>query len=254
MRSMKRIGSHARGRAIPGRCGAALCSPFGCDVRRHEGRRAQRNGQDVAVDESAHLAASRRRGSGPQPTEWSLEGGSPNSLSRQGWRSTTFKPGDVVTRAASADEGRHGRGPLRRREVRRRRANDRELAIAARASFDEARLLADCREHAVDLLKRNLTPAGVLAASPSERAAARGYTAIFGARRGRLCARHGDFGRPRARARGRHGPRDARGASGAERPDPEVRRSGQARGGFLVSRLHRCDALVADRARVSRRA
>jgi hypothetical protein len=30
-------------------------------------------------------------------TEWSLEGGSPNSLSRNGWRSTTFKPGDVVT-------------------------------------------------------------------------------------------------------------------------------------------------------------
>ena len=34
---------------------------------------------------------------GDQATEWSLEGGSPNSLSRQGWRSTTFKPGDVVT-------------------------------------------------------------------------------------------------------------------------------------------------------------
>jgi hypothetical protein len=30
-------------------------------------------------------------------TEWSIEGGSPNSLSRQGWRSTTFKPGDGVT-------------------------------------------------------------------------------------------------------------------------------------------------------------
>ncbi len=29
--------------------------------------------------------------------EWSLEGGSPNSLSRNGWRRTTFKPGDVVT-------------------------------------------------------------------------------------------------------------------------------------------------------------
>ena len=29
-------------------------------------------------------------------TEWSLESGSPNSLSRQGWRSTTFKPGDVI--------------------------------------------------------------------------------------------------------------------------------------------------------------
>ena len=30
-------------------------------------------------------------------TEWSLEGGSPNSLSRQGWRATSFKSGDVVT-------------------------------------------------------------------------------------------------------------------------------------------------------------
>jgi uncharacterized protein DUF6152 len=30
-------------------------------------------------------------------TEWSLEGGSPNTLSRRGWRPTTFKPGDVVT-------------------------------------------------------------------------------------------------------------------------------------------------------------
>lgn len=30
-------------------------------------------------------------------TEWSLEGGSPNSLSRRGWRPNSFKPGDVVT-------------------------------------------------------------------------------------------------------------------------------------------------------------
>jgi hypothetical protein len=29
--------------------------------------------------------------------EWSVEGGSPNSLSRTGWRSTSFKPGDTVT-------------------------------------------------------------------------------------------------------------------------------------------------------------
>ena len=29
--------------------------------------------------------------------EWSIEGGSPNSLVRQGWRKTTFKPGDKVT-------------------------------------------------------------------------------------------------------------------------------------------------------------
>lgn len=30
-------------------------------------------------------------------TEWSLEANSPNTLSRQGWRATTFKTGDVVT-------------------------------------------------------------------------------------------------------------------------------------------------------------
>jgi hypothetical protein len=29
-------------------------------------------------------------------TEWSIEGGSPNSLSRQGWRATTFKAGDRI--------------------------------------------------------------------------------------------------------------------------------------------------------------
>jgi hypothetical protein len=29
--------------------------------------------------------------------EWSIEGGGPNSLSRQGWRPTSFKPGDMVT-------------------------------------------------------------------------------------------------------------------------------------------------------------
>ena len=29
--------------------------------------------------------------------EWSVEAGSPNTLSRNGWRSTSFKPGDAVT-------------------------------------------------------------------------------------------------------------------------------------------------------------
>ena len=29
--------------------------------------------------------------------EWSVEGGGPNSLSRNGWRPSTFKPGDPVT-------------------------------------------------------------------------------------------------------------------------------------------------------------
>ena len=29
--------------------------------------------------------------------EWSIEGGGPNSLSRNGWRPSTFKPGDAVS-------------------------------------------------------------------------------------------------------------------------------------------------------------
>ena len=29
--------------------------------------------------------------------EWSVEAGSPNTLSRNGWRSTSFKPGDTVS-------------------------------------------------------------------------------------------------------------------------------------------------------------
>lgn len=36
-------------------------------------------------------------GNGTTATEWSIEGGSPNSLSRQGWRNTTFQAGDAVT-------------------------------------------------------------------------------------------------------------------------------------------------------------
>ncbi len=52
---------------------------------------------------------------------------------------------------------------------------------------EEARQLAACHAHAVALLQRNLTPAGILAASPGARAAERGYTAIFG-RDAAVCA------------------------------------------------------------------
>ena len=45
---------------------------------------------------------------------------------------------------------------------------------------DESQLLADCHARAIELLKRNSTPAGVLAAATTTRAAERGYTAIFG--------------------------------------------------------------------------
>jgi len=46
---------------------------------------------------------------GGAATEWSIEGGSPNSLSRQGWRSTTFKGGDaVVVRVNPMKDGTPG--------------------------------------------------------------------------------------------------------------------------------------------------
>jgi len=34
---------------------------------------------------------------GGEQVEWSIEAGGPNSLARQGWRPTTFSPGDEVT-------------------------------------------------------------------------------------------------------------------------------------------------------------
>ncbi len=33
---------------------------------------------------------------GGTPQEWSIEGGSPNGLSRQGWRRSTIKEGDAM--------------------------------------------------------------------------------------------------------------------------------------------------------------
>lgn len=39
------------------------------------------------------IVPGRNRGS----TEWSLEGGSPNTLSRQGWTKTILRPGDKIS-------------------------------------------------------------------------------------------------------------------------------------------------------------
>jgi glycogen debranching enzyme len=74
-------------------------------------------------------------------------------------------------------------------------------------SIREARLLAECHSRAVALLKRNLTPAGILAALPTARAHKRGYTAIFG-RDAAVCALgmalSGDVELERAAADGLH--------------------------------------------------
>src|SRR6201996_9084574 len=52
---------------------------------------------------------------------------------------------------------------------------------------DDQALLDACHSQSVDLLKRNLTPAGILAASATPQADKRGYTAIFG-RDAAVCA------------------------------------------------------------------
>jgi glycogen debranching enzyme len=53
--------------------------------------------------------------------------------------------------------------------------------------LDQQRLLEVCRSRSVGLLKRNMSPGGILAATPSARADKRGYTAIFG-RDAAVCA------------------------------------------------------------------
>ncbi len=63
----------------------------------------------------------------------------------------------------------------------------RPLNAAATRQPDEQSLLATCRAQSIALLTRNLTPAGILAASPGPRAGKRGYAAIFG-RDAAICA------------------------------------------------------------------
>ncbi len=52
---------------------------------------------------------------------------------------------------------------------------------------DSTELLATCHARAVELLKRNLAPEGIRAATVSDKSAKRGYTAIFG-RDAAICA------------------------------------------------------------------
>jgi glycogen debranching enzyme len=56
-----------------------------------------------------------------------------------------------------------------------------------RRTSDDSKLLAVCHARAVELLKKNSTPAGILAATATPRAEQRGYTAIFG-RDAAICA------------------------------------------------------------------
>lgn len=69
----------------------------------------------------------------------------------------------------------------------------------------EARLVEECRQRAIRLLRANLAPRGILAAAPAARAAARGYRAVFG-RDAAVCAigmaLSGDAALARGAARG----------------------------------------------------
>ena len=58
--------------------------------------------------------------------------------------------------------------------------------VAAPAA-DAAALIETCRQKSVELLRTNLTPQGILAATPGARAESRGYAAIFG-RDAAVCA------------------------------------------------------------------
>src|SRR5438552_18747547 len=61
------------------------------------------------------------------------------------------------------------------------------MANRLRERWDTKSLLYTCHERSVELLKRNLTEGGILAATPSDRSEQRGYTAIFG-RDAAVCA------------------------------------------------------------------
>src|SRR5258708_37566746 len=61
------------------------------------------------------------------------------------------------------------------------------MAKRLREQWDTKSLLYTCHERSIELLKRNLTPEGILAATPGDRAQQRGYTAIFG-RDAAVCA------------------------------------------------------------------
>jgi glycogen debranching enzyme len=59
--------------------------------------------------------------------------------------------------------------------------------MQARPASDDAALIEACRQKSVELLRTNLSPQGILAATPGARAESRGYAAIFG-RDAAVCA------------------------------------------------------------------
>src|SRR5690606_1511424 len=92
----------------------------------------------------------------------------------------TVTRGGAVTREGAIQQGAPS---AEGRQAPRERVGVRVPGSAA----ETARLLDECRRQALELLHRNLTPAGIAAATPTERSARRCYTAIFG-RDAAICA------------------------------------------------------------------
>ena len=63
----------------------------------------------------------------------------------------------------------------------------RTMRPTAPLAVEDDALIESCRQKSVELLQRNLTPQGILAATPGARAESRGYAAIFG-RDAAVCA------------------------------------------------------------------
>ena len=128
------------------------------------------------------------------------------------------------------------------------RARRRGRAMS-RVAASDADVIERCRQASLQLLERNLTPQGILAASRTEAAEARRYTRIFG-RDAAICALAMCGSGVDALERGAVASLDALAAQQAPNgQDAEVRRSGRAGRGLLVPRLHRRHAVVADRRR-----
>src|SRR5688572_30442823 len=118
---------------------------------------------------------------------------------------------------------------------------------------DPAELIAACRDRAIALLKKNLSPAGILAATPGARANKRGYEAIFG-RDAAVCALgmvlSGDEVLEREAASGLHTLAEHQAANGQIPKFVDPRRQGS---GLLVSRMHGRHVMLADRPSLPRR-
>jgi len=79
---------------------------------------------------------------------------------------------------------RHPAERLTRRGARR---DARERVSRGPTNLSDRELIDICRERSIALLKRNLSPEGILAATPGPQAASRGYTCVFG-RDAAICA------------------------------------------------------------------